>query len=61
MTKIQCYVCKGSGVETDENGIEMDEPCSECAGTGVTYEDDALLLGIWDGKQSGGGTFARGE
>lgn len=45
MTKIQCYVCKGSGLEADENGIEADEPCSECAGTGVLYEDYELLVG----------------
>jgi hypothetical protein len=32
---VSCTACKGSGLLTDENGVQQDEPCHDCIGTGL--------------------------
>lgn len=34
----KCEKCNGTGVKTDENGIQSDEACPECDGRG--FEED---------------------
>jgi DnaJ-class molecular chaperone len=40
--KIQCDVCNGIGIFTDENGVQKDEPCTSCCGTGYVFEEDEI-------------------
>lgn len=41
--KEQCPICKGTGVMTDVNGIQYDEPCDNCIGTGIIYMMDEIV------------------
>lgn len=34
----ECPACHGSGIETDDNGVLIDEPCERCHGTGLCDE-----------------------
>lgn len=37
-----CQACKGNGVKTDENGVQYDDVCDACGGSGTiddTIED----------------------
>jgi DnaJ-class molecular chaperone len=37
--KKECKYCNGSGLETDQNGVQKDEPCPICDGRGYLYID----------------------
>ncbi len=37
---ITCPLCNGTGVETDSNGVQRDEPCPECQGEGTVDDDE---------------------
>jgi len=39
--RVLCYVCKGKGLVTVEEGIKQ---CSECGGTGKTQESNLPCL-----------------
>lgn len=38
--KSQCPACKGHRVKTDENGVQYDEPCDECAVYGFIFDEE---------------------
>lgn len=59
-----CRACHGSGVETDENGVQ-NKPCPDCSGDGLAVEPwaplTATLATIWlmDRATTAGVTSAR--
>ena len=41
-----CETCNGTGLQLDENGTEMDEPCVDCMGNGTVDNDVAEAIGF---------------
>lgn len=57
--RFPCKSCGGSGCETDDNGVQHDEPCGECLEDGFDDNDEVLrVLGELDAAAE---AWLRGE